>query len=304
MKKFNNNNLHIAKNDKKDEFYTSYNDIAIEIANYSHHFKNKIVFCNCDNPDTSNFYRYFNYNFTKLKLKDLLTPYSNISKSPSTQKELDFRSSHCISLLEKADIVITNPPFSIFREYLKQLIEHNKKFLIIGNINAITYKEVFRLVLLKQMWFGYNNNLNKMEFQVPDDYPLNGAKTRIDNTGKKYITVKETRWFTNLEHNKRNDLLPLNFALKTKDYKKYDNYDAIEINRVAYIPNDYNGIMGVPITFLDKYNPNQFKIIGLAASAGYDASIVGVPKNNEYKDARTLINNKNTYARIFIQRNI
>lgn len=212
----------------------------------------------------------------------------------------DFRSPECIEILKEADIVITNPPFSLFREYVAQLVEYNKKFIILGSQNAITYKEIFSLIKENKLWLGVKQS-GGMEFRVPDYYPLNTTASRIGENKEKYIKVSVACWFTNLEHNKRNEELILFQKYNEKDYPKYDNYDAIEISKVKDIPINYDGVMGVPITFLYKHNPKQFKILGMSASAGYDKNIVGISfKGN--KDARPLINYKNTYARIFIKR--
>jgi len=176
----------------------------------------------------------------------------------------DFRSDESIELLKEADIVVTNPPFSMFREYLAQLIFYRKNFIIIGNVNCITYKEVFPLIKDNKMWMGASIHSGDREFRVPDSYPLNASGTRIDEKGNKYIRVKGVRWFTNLDYNERHEDLDLYKEYNSEEYPKYDNYDAINVNKTAEIPCDYDGVMGVPITFLDKYNPDQFEIIGLA----------------------------------------
>jgi len=161
--------------------------------------------------------------------------------------------------------VVTNPPFSLFREYVAQLVEHDKKFVIIGNVNAITYKEIFKLIKANKLWLGASIHSGDREFGVPDSYPLKAAGYRIDSEGKKYIRVKGVRWFTNLDYQERHEDLILYKKYTPEDYSKYDNYDAINVNKVAEIPIDYDGVMGVPITFLDKFNPNQFEIVGLIA---------------------------------------
>ena len=175
----------------------------------------------------------------------------------------DFRSDECVELLKQADIVVTNPPFSLFREYVAQLVEYDKKFLIIGNQNAITYKEVFHLIKENKLWLGCSIHSGDREFRVPDNYPLNAAGYRIDENGIKYIRVKGVRWFTNLDTSKRHEELVLYKNYTPEEYPKYDNYDAIEVSKTVEIPSDYDGVMGVPITFLDKYNPEQFEILGL-----------------------------------------
>ena len=173
----------------------------------------------------------------------------------------DFRSQECIDLLKEADIVVTNPPFSLFREYLAQLVEYEKKFLIIGNVNAITYKEVFPLIKENRLWLGPSITSGDRKFNVPDDYPLNAAGCGVDSDGRKYIRVKGIRWFTNLDHSKRHEELDLVCRYSPEEYPHYDNYDAIEVGKTADIPYDWDGVMGVPITFLDKYCPEQFEIV-------------------------------------------
>lgn len=327
-----NRNLHEAKNNKKDEFYTQLADIEKELRHYKEHFKNKTVLCNCDDPRVSNFFHYFSYNFESLGLNKLITTcyknqhpdlfsehksekaiyleYNgdrNENKVPDPEEigikylegDGDFRSSECIELLKKADIVVTNPPFSLFREFVAQLIEFDKKFIIIGNQNAITYKEIFKLIKENKIWLGASIHSGDREFGVPDDYPLNAATNRIDEKGKKYIRVKGVRWFTNIDYQERHEDLILYKKYSPEEFPKYDNYDAINVDKTKDIPYDYEGAMGVPITFLDKYNPEQFEILGMSASAGYNIEVVGLAFLGE-KDARPLINGKNTYARVFI----
>ncbi len=173
----------------------------------------------------------------------------------------DFRSKECVDLLKEADLVVTNPPFSLFREYLMLLINYNKEFVIIGNVNAISYKEVFPLIKSEKVWLGPSITSGDRKFNVPDDYPLNAAGCGIDQDGKRFIKVKGVRWFTNLDHKKRHEKLDLVCKYSPEEYPHYDNYDAIEVSKTANIPCDYEGIMGVPITFLDKYNPEQFEIV-------------------------------------------
>jgi hypothetical protein len=204
----------------------------------------------------------------------------------------DFRSPECIVFLKEADIVVTNPPFSLFREYVAQLVEYGKKFLIIGNVQAITYKEVFPLIKANKLWMGVTIHSGDREFRVPDHYPLNAAGWRVDEKGIKYIRVKGVRWFTNLDHGRRHDKLPLmtmadnlkfskHKEIKGKAvYDRYDNYDAIEVPFTDAIPSDYEGVMGVPITFLDKYNPDQFEILGATQRGCHDL----VPDTREYDD--------------------
>ena len=328
-----NDNLHKAKRAKADEFYTQLSDIENECRHYKEHFKGKTILCNCDDPRVSNFFRYFSLKFEDLGLKKLIaTCYkSNQIEMFSQQnteravyieyygdkngnkkvddneldvKELqgdgDFRSKECIELLKEADIVVTNPPFSLFREYVAQLIEYEKKFLIIGHQNAITYKEIFPLLKENKMWLGYGFKGSAGHFisKYEDVATAGDHKEGM-------IRVSGVTWFTNLEHNKRHEELILykeyNPEKFPNEYPKYDNYDAIEVKKTAEIPMNYNGVMGVPITFLDNYNPEQFEIIGLSASAGYDKNIVGLEFKG-IKDARCIVNGKNVYARIFIRK--
>ncbi len=204
----------------------------------------------------------------------------------------DFRSFECIELLKEADIVVTNPPFSLFREYVAQLFEYGKKFLILGNMNAVTYKEIFSLIKNNQLWYGPSISSGDREFRVPSNYELKAASYRQDEQGRKYIRVKGIRWFTNLEHSKRHELLDLYKNYTPEEYPKYDNYDAINVDKTAEIPCDYDGVMGVPITFMDKYCPDQFKILGQMASTRIDENNFGYP----------YINGKKIYARILIKR--
>lgn len=198
----------------------------------------------------------------------------------------DFRSGECIELLKEADIVVTNPPFSLFREFIGQLMKYQKSFLIIGNVNAITYKEIFPLIKTNKLWLGPSITSGDRKFNVPDDYSLNAAGCGIDENGRKFIRVKGVRWFTNLDHQKRHEELDLVCRYSPEEYPKYDNYDAIEVSKTANIPFDYDGVMGVPITFLDKYNPSQFEIIKFR-------------KGNDDKDLA--INGKCPYFRILIR---
>lgn len=327
-----NKNLHIASKAKKDEFYTQLSDIEKELKHYKEYFRDKVVFCNCDDPRVSNFFYYFSYNFEKLGLKRLIaTCYKNqnadlFSENVSEKavyleyagdkngdnvpnpdeigiKNLngdgDFRSKECIELLKQADIVVTNPPFSLFREYVAQLIEYDKKFLILGHQNAITYKETFKLIKENKVWLGVDNGGTKW-FGVQDHYDIaTESRKKIEN-GKKYFSMGSVVWYTNLDIAKRHEDLILYKKYDAAEYSNYDNYDAINVAKVTDIPLDFEGVMGVPITFLDKHNPKQFKILGMSASAGYSEDIVGIPFLGG-KDARPLIKGKNTYARIFIR---
>lgn len=340
--------LSIAKKAKQDEFYTQYVDIEKEVEAYLEFdpgtFRGKVVYCNCDDPFESNFFKYFAANFNKLGLKQLVTTSYDGSpiagqgtlfpeynegngkrKRPKalavtldrvkdedgdgaanvTDVELflkrnkaarvalkaddrypggDFRSAECLALLKQADIVVTNPPFSLFREYVAQLVGYRKKFLIIGSMQAITYLEIFPLIKANKLWLGATIHSGDREFRVPDHYPMNAAGCRVDENGVKYIRVKGVRWFTNLDHGRRHQRLAcmtmeenLRFSkheqIKGKAaYDRYDNYDAIEVPFTDAIPSDYDGVMGVPITFLDKYNPDQFEIVGTTESNDPDNS--------------------------------
>ena len=298
-KKSQNTNLTLAKANKKDEFYTQLSDIERELKHYKKHFKDKVVLCNCDDPRVSNFFHFFSYNFEKFGLKKLIaTCYKNqdsdlFSQNNSEraiyleytgdksgnnvpdaeeigikhlQGDGDFRSKECIELLKQADIVVTNPPFSLFREYVAQLVEYDKKFVIIGNLNALTYRDIFKLVKENKLWFGHSIHSGDREFRVPQDYPLNAAGSRVDEEGNKYIRVKGVRWYTNLDFNERHEDLILYKTYNEEEYPKYENFDAINVDVTKDIPVDYAGAMGVPITFIDKYNPDQFEIIGLGIS--------------------------------------
>ena len=213
------------------------------------------------------------------------------------QQHGDFRSAECIELLKQADIVVTNPPFSLFREYIGQLMQYKRKFLIIGNVNAITYKEVFPLIKENMIWLGPSITSGDRKFNVPDNYPLNAAGCGVDTDGRKYIRVKGVRWFTNLDHNKRHEEMDLTCRYSPEEYPHYDNYDAINVDKTSDIPYNYPGAMGVPITFLDKYNPEQFEIIGQMANTKVDEYNFGYPfiKGNR-KYARILIRNKHPYT--------
>ena len=334
-KKSQNTNLNLRKAStaKKDEFYTQLSDIEKELKHYKNHFKDKVVLCNCDDPRVSNFFHFFSYNFEKFGLKKLIatcyksqdsdlfsqnnseraiyleyTGDKNGNNVPDAEEigikhlkgDGDFRSVECIELLKEADIVVTNPPFSLFREYIAQLVEYDKKFVIIGNLNALTYRDIFKLIKENKLWFGHSIHSGDREFRVPEDYPLNAASSRIDDEGNKYIRVKGVRWFTNLDYNERHEDLILFKNYNSEEYPTYDNYNAINVDVTKLIPMDYQGVMGVPITYIDKYNPDQFEILGMASSAGYNEDIVGIPFIGE-KDARPIVNGKNTYARVFIK---
>ncbi|WP_299553525.1 adenine-specific methyltransferase EcoRI family protein [uncultured Porphyromonas sp.] len=321
-----------AKKAKKDEFYTQLADIEAELKHYREHFKDKTVLCNCDDPRMSKFFYYFVLNFHLLGLKKLITTcYKNqnpslFSESTSEQAvylvyegedigippnpsiaglvrpllgDGDFRSAECIAFLEEADIVVTNPPFSLFREYVAQLIKYDKKFIIIGNINAVTYKEIFPLIQRDQVWLGPSIHSGDREFEIPSSYPLEAAGSRTDNEGRRYIRVKGVRWFTNLDFPQRHEELTLYKKYSPEEYPHYDNYDAINVDKVADIPYDYDGVMGVPITYLDKHNPDQFEILGITESNGRGFS-TGL-WDEASKKAHPYVKGEKKYARIFIR---
>lgn len=301
-----NKNLNAAKASKKDEFYTQLADIEKEVKHYKPHFKGKTVLCNCDDPRESNFFHYFSYNFEQLGLKKLIaTCYKNQNADLFTENKSetavyleyygdkdgnrvpdpeeiginplkgdgDFRSKECIKLLQQADIVVTNPPFSLFREYVAQLIEYEKQFLIIGHQNAIIYKEVFKFIKDNKLWLGVDNYGTKW-FGVKDHYDITTESRKKIENGKKYFSMGSIVWFTNIDNAKRHEDLILFKKYNEQEYPKYDNYDAIEVTKVAEIPKDFKGVMGVPITFLDKYNPEQFDIVG--SNRGIDQDPDGV----------------------------
>ena len=341
-----NKSLIAAGKAKKDEFYTQLSDIENELRHYKEQLRGKIIFCNCDDPYESNFFRYFAINFNYLGLKKLIATCYDPSPIAYTQLSLfddgepiknknrhaykieitevpdlnqdgaidladvetllksknntltllngdgDFRSVECVELLKQADIVVTNPPFSLFREYVEMLVLYKKHFIIIGNVNAITYKEIFPLIKNNQLWFGASIHSGDRAFYVPDDYPLNAAGCGIDSTGRRFIRVKGVRWYTNLDIDQRHEELILFKHYTPEEYPKYDNYDAIEVSKTVNIPCDYDGLMGVPITFLDKYNPDQFEILGL------DDHRV------EWRGRGPDLNGKALYRRIIIRRKI
>lgn len=317
-----NRSLHAANKAKYDEFYTQLPDIENELKHYRKHFRDKTVYCNCDDPIKSNFFRYFQLKFEKLGLKKLITTcYKNrqiqmFSKHDSEtavrleyvgngtepakfylKEDGDFRSQECIELLKQADIVVTNPPFSLFREYIAQLVMHDKKFLVIGNMNAITYKEIFPLIKSGRLWLGHKSIGKDMLFDVPKDYRQELVKNRKEGSAYKKVDgiVKartQSIWFTNLDHKKRNEDLILYKTYAPDEYPKYDNYNAINVNKVADIPEDYAEEMGVPISFLDKHNPEQFEIIGM------DRPLITQLTG---KQSRFKIKGKEIYARIIIR---
>ena len=326
-----NETLKSAKKNKNDEFYTQLCDIEKELSHYKEHFYGKTVLCNCDDPRVSNFFRFFALKFKDWGLKRLITTcyknqdvdlfsqndcekavwldyYGNPNDNTSTDfstvevKELkgdgDFRSKECIELLKQADIVVTNPPFSLFREYVELLLSYNKKILIIGNVNALSYKEIFPYIKDNKLWLGASIHSGDREFGVPDSYPLTAASSRVDEEGNKYIRVKGVRWFTNLDYKERHEDLILYKKYSPEEYPKYDNYDAINVDKTSDIPLNYEDKMGVPITFLDKYNPEQFEIIdGIGRYS--------ILNNEETKKAGkylSMINGKALYFRIIIKK--
>ncbi|HHY08755.1 MAG TPA: adenosine deaminase [Corynebacteriales bacterium] len=320
MRKNGNKLLKKAKKNKNDEFYTQLVDIESELKHYKNHFKNKIVYCNTDDPTISNFYKYFATNFKKLGLKKLIAScyvdnelnLFNYDKDKSggyyyeytgkndeiiipTLKDVtyfkndgDFRSEESIKLLKQADMVITNPPFSLFREHVAQIIKYEKEFLVIGNINAITYKDIFRLIKNNKAWMGVNMGRGISGFIVPDHYELYGTETDVDEYGNKIISPNNCLWLTNLDNSIRHTDIPLTKTYKGNEgeYPNYDNYDGINVDKTKDIPADYKGAMGVPITFLHKFNPDQFEIIKFR-------------KGHDDKDLS--INGKNPYFRILIK---
>lgn len=299
MKK--NTNLHRAKKAKNDEFYTQYKDIENELQHYTEHFEGKIVYCNCDNYRWSNFVKYFQDNFKKLKLKKLLAScypdgiyyqYDGVQEFIWEYPDGSFQSQESGYYLEQADIVCTNPPFSLFREYIAQLFQYQKKFLIIGNMNAVTYKEVFPYIKDNKLWKGITS---PVVFQMPDNYPLVGSS--FEENGKKYAKLPSIWWFTNLPHKKRNEPIILTEKYDPERYPKYDNYDAINVDKTLDIPMDYDGVMGVPISFLDKYCPEQFEMLGIMNTGEEN---IGLRYPNT-PHGRPIVDGKEIYLRILIK---
>ncbi len=319
VRKATNTLLQKAKKMKNDEFYTLLRDIENELLYYVDYFKGKVVYCNCDDPRISNFYRYFAENFHKLGIKKLIaacykesyrdlfntkesTPgFYYIYTGADSEKRIptdadliyfcgdgDFRSQESIRLLQQSDIVVTNPPFSLFREYVAQLMKYEKTFLIIGNINAITYKEIFHLIKENKIWLGVNLGRGISGFIVPKHYELYGTEARIDEMGNRIISPNNCLWLTNMDNALRNEeiVLTKRYAGNESTYQRYDNYDAINVDKTQDIPMDYTGYMGVPITFLHKFNPNQFEIVKFR-------------KGNDDRDLS--INGKCPYFRILIR---
>lgn len=328
-----NTNLHRAKRCKDDEFYTTYETIENELVHYTEQFKNKTVLCNCDNPFTSNFSKYFLQNFNILGLKRLICtsfspydsvqpslfealnsnnskgyildiskvkkidfqtePFSNFLLSTQYVKELngngDFRSPECIDYLKESDIVVTNPPFSLFKEMVSEIMKYNKKFLIIGNQNALTYKEIFPLIQNNLVWTGYQ--FGEMKFRVPQDSEPRSTRYWVDETGQKWRSLGNAMWLTNLDNERRHENLRLTQSFNPLIHQRYDNYNAIHVRNITEIPFDYTGIMGVPITIINRYNSEQFEIIG-EANHGSDS---------QYDIFKPILNGKEVFKRILIR---
>ena len=318
-----NRNLHSAKRAKNDNFYTQLPDIENELRHYKDHFRGKAVYCNCDDPRVSNFFHYFSHNFAHLGLKKLVTTcYRNQNQDMFSQHDAeraikleydgfrngevvpkaedigvevleddgDFRSKECVELLKQADIVVTNPPFSLLSEYVAQLVQYGKKFLIVGSQNAVTYKEIFPLIKDNMMWLGVTPKGQDMLFDVPEGYAQKLAATAKEGSAYRVVdgVVKgrlgNAAWFTNLDHEKRHEELILYKRYSPEEYPTYDNYNAINVDRIAEIPMDWAGAMGVPITFLDKHNPEQFEILGVAYL--WDDAVKSHTFYNDYAEMR------------------
>lgn len=328
-----NKNLHAAKSSKKDEFYTQLSDIEKELKHYKDHFKGKVVLCNCDDPRVSNFFHYFSHNFEGLGLKKLITTcYKNQNrdlfsehtsenaiyleyhgdrdgnKVPDPEEigivplkgDGDFRSDESIELLKQADIVVTNPPFSLFREYVEQLIRYEKKFLIVGHMNALHYQEIFKLFKENRMWLGNGFENGNAYFKTPDGERY-GSGVYNPETG--LVKFRNVSWFTNLEHQKRHEELILYKKYNAEEFPHYDNFDAIEVPKIKDIPMDYFGAMGVPDTFLAKYNPDQFELIGIPF--GDLGKVIGVTRNHRGRTDIAITKDGKSrcpYSRIIIKR--
>ena len=359
-----NESLNSARRAKSDEFYTQYRDIQEQIEAYleydSKAFRGKVIYCNCDDPYESNFFRYFVLNFKRLGLKQLITTSYKPSPIANTQLELfeggetaargkdlpkatanrfiinevgdidgdgqfnladiamqlkanknnewaalngdgDFRSDECIELLKQSDMVITNPPFSLFREYVRQLVDYDKRFIIIGNLNAITYKEIFPMIKANELWLGKDFEAGNAYFFTPN---VREFASGVFNEETGLVKFRNVCWFTNIDHGRRHEILPLmtmkdNLKFNTQiqknenSYKKYENYDAIEVPYTIAIPSDFDGVMGVPISFLSKYNPDQFKILG--SNRGVDQDPNRIYGKGSY------LNGKEVFKRLFIK---
>lgn len=315
MVKHGNNNLQASKNAKSDEFYTQISFIENELKHYKNYFKDKIVFCNCDDPEWSNFWKYFHINFYHLGLKKLISTHYD-EERPSYKMEVvatdnaegqlalpeyiqtplkengDFRSKECMEIMKEADIIITNPPFSLFREYIAQLMEYKKQFLIVGNLNAVKYKEILPLIMENKVWLGANSG--HFWFRVPDYYEEKKTDFKIDENGVKWRRMGNICWFTNLDYEERYEDIILYKTYDPNVYPKYDTYNAYEVSKVSDIPCDMplDTVFGVPITFITKYNPKQFEIVGVLNSGS----------GNEYDLAKAVVNGKQLYARFLIRR--
>ena len=273
MKKTEQNNVDLssARKNKADEFYTAYGDVASEMCLYDSQFRDKIVYCPCDDADKSNFFKYFRDNFAVLGLKKLIATcfrkgdrgsMTVVENSTETTSQMssdgDFRSDECVEILRNVDIVVTNPPFSLFREFIDLLNKMNVLYIILGNINAVTYREVFKHIISHKITLGGSIHSGDREFKVPDDYPLDGIACRVGDDGNKYIRVKGVRWFTNMEYSHpgvRHTILTARYDSDV--YRKFDTFDAINVNTMKEIPIDYDGVMGVPITVIDKLNKDR-----------------------------------------------
>ena len=327
----NNKGLGNAKNTKFDEFFTQLSEIEKELKHYREYFKDKVIFCNCDDPETSNFLLYFQLNFFNFEIKKLVSTHYEKGKTSYKleiiKSELpkdgqlripdyiktplkgdgDFRSDECIEILKEADIVITNPPFSLFIDYIKQLLEHNKNFIIIGNSNALHYKEIFPLIQNNKLWLGYKPISGGMDMIIPEKvFDINKVKKyKINEKGEKIVNVQGICWFTNIETKVRHEEIILFKSYNENDYIRYSNFNAINVNNVNDIPLDYYGYMGVPDSFLQRYNPDQFEIIGLGC--GDLAKKIGIEKN--YRGRTDLAYKENgkdkcPFSRIVVRRKV
>ena len=308
----NNTNLHRARATKNDEFYTRYEDIAKELANYTRQFAGKVVYCNCDDPFTSRFFQYFQVHFKELKLKKLITScYENTFNKGESPKALwsvfdgehplkiyelagdgDFRSEECVRILKRADIVVSNPPFSLFRDYVNLLLQHNKKFLIVGPMNAVMYRNIFPQFKSGEMSFGLNP---LKRFTVPAGAEVDGKGD--PKTGE--VLFGNIRWFTNLDTSRRYDIFSTGKRFSPSAYPCYENYQAVEVGKVRNIPDDYSGIMGVPLTFFESFNPEQFEVLGADESNGTGLSC-GLWESGT--DRHPLIDGQRKFKRVFIRR--
>lgn len=309
-----NKNLNAARVQKRDEFYTQYSDIENELKYYKKYFKNKVVYCNCDDPSKSNFVKFFIDNFKELRLKRLLaTHYSPPTfLEDSNAHKLDclqdgnivnsklkgsghFNSDECVELLKQSDVIVSNPPFSLWRKYIKLLTIHNKKFIVIGNMNAITYKEVFPLIKKDKMWLGVNKRVR--DFYVPEKYD----DSMIDESGSRIIKLGNIHWFTNLQHGYKPNFLKLTYDYDSKIHPEYENYNAINVDKTSHIPKKYDGVIGVPISFLEKHNPDQFEIIGSSVEVSRGTLNEMKKKGWTGDFDNGIINGNLLYKRLFIR---